>query len=625
MLPNLMHLRIQHGAACSTETILPIAMKRSGTSTDGEVQQPAKTARLDELAAYTTWLNSDTVDELDMAIKHAIEQCGARFAASDARHINARELAITRMLQSNHVIRSRFGLEPFFPPDASVGYLYVPSDATTIDMSSVKDNTVTFVRSWSDVGQQAMSRHALTILRASDHNSGDPSFYLIDSNGAHGSHALRLHYLEQPAHALHVLDTRPVQAEVQTTELWRNGQVLGKFMGWCSLWTLCLCELVSIGGLDVKGVQRLLSPNDDQATMRLLVIVRESTIRSFHRAVQWLEYNGYSETLQFKLLNPLKSSNADSATQHRTLTINGQALSVDIDEDHVQIGACKRRRALDFDTHGYSVFLRWEIVTGPLMFTVGVPFALKDLKHAIHTIRDAIESYFNITLPPFRDRGDSGTRSWILDDCAVYVPSVTSAETRALTALRNKLKTKLRERYKQTDLEWVRQTKRRVRTNALLNVDGNDRAFVFKDLDFTTAKVDGAVNNGADPDVLYKNALTKAFPMWKNETASGLTDHDLIVTLTVTYGSNQERASHSFGIDPNFNGLDVGTLVDSMKHIKALTTLTTQLLNIRQSRSLKVDVVGKNSTRSGTEYRSLGETWLWVDAERLILETINKM
>jgi hypothetical protein len=605
---------------------LSIDAKRDEGMGDSNGNRSAKVARVDSLGAYEAWLRTASDNETAQGIKRAIEQCRVQFVPLGDGYVNARELGITRVLQANAVIRARFGVEPFFPTNASVSYVCVSSDATLVDTSLAATSSVTFVRSWMD---QPTSRHAMTLLRETDGGNGNeaPSLYLVDSNGAKGSHAVRLEGLKHAPYPIKVLETLPVQTGVQNTDLWKRGQVLGKFMGWCSLWTMCLCELVAVGGLSVASAKLLMSPQNEEEMERLLVVVRESTIRTFHHAVQWLDRNGHTKSLQFKLLNPLKST---LATQTRpsalkSMAILGQTLAVEIVEDHVLIGACKKRRSMDFKENGYNVFMCWEIMNGPLLFTIGLPVALNDLKVVISKIRSAIETYFDTTLPPFYARGESGKRIWILEDYAVHVPVVLKPESRAALDVRTKLEAKLRGQYKETAVPWLNKSGIRLRTNELLNVDADGRQFVFKDIDFGTVKLDDAQKQkNVDPEIKYKSYLDEAFPLWKRKAAREISEDDMAIRIIVKNNTNgsEKKPKFSFGIGRDFDESDVALLVESIQRLRSMDDVTTALQNVNTQRSLVIEVATKNGTRRVQQVHNAFSEWRWDATTGLLFRTI---
>ena len=601
-----------------------------------EAAKSAKAARLDEFQLYQRWLQTPSdSDQVEQGVKDAILKCEARFVPVDTtRFLNAQELAITRVLQANSVIRARFGVTPFFPEDADVGYLNVMSDATEVDTSSAATQPVTFVRSWMNVGQQSMSRHAMTLLRATAQDAGNqqatPVLFLVDSNGRYGSHALRFEHLQHSPVPIRVLDTRGVQVGVQDTTLWKSGQVLGKFMGWCSLWTMCLCELVAVGGLSIDGVRRLMSPQTEEELMRLLVVVRQSSIRMFHHAVRWLDRNNYTQSLQFRLLNPYKfpanSETSNAMAAFGSIKILGETLAVEIDEDHVLIGACKKRRSLDVATHGYSVFVRWEIVNGPLLFTIGLAVALEDLTSLISEIRKAIETFFDTKLPPYRERGENGRRLWVLDDYAVYVPKLLQAESRAVENVREKLKDKLREMYKGTNPPWLEASNIKPRARTLLNIDLEGRAFVFNDnfdLRVTTSEEDAKAGRD-DPQILYKKSLSKTFPLWKKETAEAMKLDDIAIKLVVKTDKTKKVSSQSFGVRRDFNRSDVQTLIRLIQNLRSMDNLTNALTHQFVERSLTITIASKMGVNTVEQGSDATSPWRWDRTEDLLFDLLKQ-
>lgn len=261
-------------------------------------------------------------------------------------------------------------------------------------------------------------------------------------------------------------------------------------------------------------------------------------------------------------------------------------------------------------------------MNGPLLFTIGLPVALKDLKQAIGAIRSAIEKHFDTTLPPFYARGESGGRIWILDDYAVNVPVVPATERNAALDARKKLSAKIRGQYKTTKVPWLDTSGIRLLTNDLLNYPyGHDTQFVFKEFDLRTNKLDDAQKENTDPEITYKTSLDKAFPLWRREKAQEISKDDMAVRVIVKYDTNKEKSRFSFGISRDFDKLDVIWLVKRLRSMHKLG-FESLLQNTKNKRSLVINVAAKNGTRNVEQVHNAFSDWKWDTTKDLLFETI---
>lgn len=303
--PSLAHLCLQErsvstGVGTSKRKADPAALVVRG---EGPAKRVAADVRSDAEKEYNEWLKSTTNDtESEATLKRVLTLLStegeARRGSGEAGERNLREIAITRLLVANGLIRFNYGLEPFFG-DKSPQRQSIGRDATSVDTSNW--GALVWVSSRMDADDEFASRHAMVAMR---HPHND-RVTLIDSNGEEGKHAKRVQSLS--AGGIDVASTKPVQGNVQETGLWTEGQVLGRFKGWCTLWSLCVCELVALGGLTLDGVLWLLNPSNDHLE-RLLWIVRESAIRNFHRALTWLR-NKDASGVECRMLQKLPLPN----------------------------------------------------------------------------------------------------------------------------------------------------------------------------------------------------------------------------------------------------------------------------------------------------------------------------
>lgn len=361
--------------------------KRGFPGDDDTIGRAAVDVRHDAGATYAAWLERAGESEGERQLKTALRRLAEEAVVSDGKEW--REVGLTRLLSANALIRFNHGLVPFFGSRAPQ-YVSVLHDATMVDPAEWHD--LVFVRSWMIDSTGGVSRHAMVALR-------DPAtdrMALVDSNGARGSHAARVQALSNGT--VDVANTQALQTGVESTALWTEGQKLGTFMGWCSLWALCVCELVLLGDLTLQGVLWLLNPPEgEEGLERVLWTVRESAIRLFHRASTWLQRRAEGSAAHLLLQKPEHSQQA--------VTINSRRYKLTFNEDVVRIGTMGvAHLALeDKNAEDASIFVEWQIFAGPLQVEVAVPFAPDELVSAEEAVRDGLKAVLSADLPPLNE------------------------------------------------------------------------------------------------------------------------------------------------------------------------------------------------------------------------------
>ena len=431
-----------------------------------------------------------------------------------------KEIAIARLLASNSLIRQNSGLKPFFPPGNDPQYQVVMSNAVELDVTAWHDTV--FVRSWMNAGQTSTSRHALCAVRNVE--TGVMTF--IDSNGVNGPHANRLAELAnrfKPGSAT-VANTKALQVGVQRTSLWAEGQVLARFLGWCSLWALCVCELATAGGLSLRGVDAFLNMGDNDYEKEIVLwVVRRASIRIFHRCAAWVRVNRPG-SIELQMLEKL--SNAVES-----VNINGRPHAFEVDEDVIYIGS-KRRSHQDI-SKGESVYFNWKMCTGAMEVQVSTWFAPEDVEASEAAIRLALSTVLTDPLPPFK--------LWTYTNAAVYAYFPPTwhydciNETVALSVI-------LRQRYRghPASVEWATST---AGTKQLVNLSVFNAEFRDSFLKRDAATGDYVMNASQIAKRVKPMLTNKVKPLRAFEST------DLRVRLSIDGTQNGKELATTFGLD----------------------------------------------------------------------------
>ena len=514
-----------------------LCLESAQLPTDGplkrkEPDNPGRTAddvRRGAGTAYAEWLRSTSGSESEgeRELKATLRRLATEAVVSSGK--DWREVGLTRLLSANALIRFNHGLFPFFG-SRTPQYVSVLHDATVVDPAGWHD--LVFLRSWMVDRAGDVSRHAMVALR--DKKTGRMT--LVDSNGARGTHAARVQALSNGT--VDVANTQALQVGVESTALWTEGQKLGTFMGWCSLWALCVCELVLLGDLTLQGVLWLLNPPEgEEGLERVLWTVRESAIRLFHRASTWLERWAEGSAAHLLLQKPEQSQQA--------VTINGRRYRLTFNEDVVRIGTMGvAHLALDGkNAEDASIFVEWQIFAGPLQVEVAVPFAPGELVSAEEAVRSGLKDVLSADLPPLNE--------WKVVRSAVYSLFPSKAVLQRVKAVQ-RVKSALR-RYS-SSFEWAV-----VRTTPLVVPAVQQMRYEYRDVGVTWRR------QGSEPGTVTlrkgKNVVRQA-KGYELVDLQKFTEADARVRLEID-GKKDTRCL--FGLDPSASDDVVETLLANLE------------------------------------------------------------
>ena len=232
-------------------------------SSDGTEKKPThQDVRQEFYAQFTGKLGTDAfgtlnplLTKLNAVIEAEITKKSAEVHGDDLQRTQWREVALTRVLHSNHLIRFEHGVTPFLHNLSEdkkrqvqqFKLLEKEPEPGTINVDAWPD--LTFLVSHMTDGTQpdGISRHALIAMKQRLPQGGGYVMYIIDSNGKDAQQAKRVHALLSAAapSRVEIAPTSPIQANVTRTTLWAGGQALGRDMGWCSLFALGVVYLVT--------------------------------------------------------------------------------------------------------------------------------------------------------------------------------------------------------------------------------------------------------------------------------------------------------------------------------------------------------------------------------------------
>lgn len=355
----------------------------------------------------------------------------------DSQHLVER--AIERFLRNNHMVRMEHGLVPFFRKDVPrrfIGHLQKSID----DIKEWDD--FTFVVSYRQKGPDekqrndygdGIGRHGLVALRKVPGDTRSPVVF-FDSNGHGGLHARRLVDLCPSGTAESAL-ILPVQGNVQTTSLWKQGQLLAKYMGWCSLFALTCTALVIDYGFTPQLLTQLLGDETTPAE-HILVLVRDVTVGLFHRVLGWYKADvSRQEGVTFSRLN-------EAASDSSSVKIFGRRTVVHFEEFKVRIGTTRRtyltnEQLIEADkgrgvkSKGRSLYLAAYIAVPPVFIETGIPIAFSEVDDCVSEITRALKTlYPKVQLPPVNE--------WrLFDDVAAHVNVAPEWLSSSIMRLRN--------------------------------------------------------------------------------------------------------------------------------------------------------------------------------------------
>ena len=491
-------------------------------------ERTADAVRRDAGVAYAAWLErTESESEGERQLKTTLRRLTTEAIVSSGK--DWREVGLTRLLSANALIRFNHGLFPFFGY-RTPQYVSVLHDATVVDTAGW--HKLVFVRSWMIDRTGGVSRHVMVALR-------DPAtgrMTLVDSNGARGAHAARVRALSNET--VDVANTQALQTAVESTALWIEGQKLGTFMGWCSLWSLCVCELVLLGDLTLQGVLWLLNPPEGGESLeRVLWTVRESAIRLFHRASTWLQRWAEGSAAHLLLQKPEESQQA--------VTINGRRYKLTFNEDVVRVGTVGVAHLTldDQNTEDASIFVEWKIFAGPLQVEVAVPFAPDELVSAEEALRNGLKAVLSADLPPLNE--------WKVVRSAVYSLFPSKAVLQRVEAMQ-RVKSALR-MYNES-FKWAV-----VRTTRLLTPTVDQMKYEYRDVGVRwrpQGSEPGTVKLRKGQHVVRK---AKGYELVRLQK---FTEADVRVRLEIN-GKKDTRCL--FGLDPSASDDDVKTLLSNVE------------------------------------------------------------
>lgn len=398
-----------------------------------ELQPRADAVRLKGNSNFDEWLSTNS-GTLQAAITRSLENT----LKLPEEFRNLREIAMTRFLKGNHMLRFELGLGLFFPEGRAPEQRWVKEDVERLDLSEW--GKLVFVVSHMQVQDESkatrMSRHALVAMRNPDR---DNVVTFIDSNGSDFWHPKRLVKLAAAAgQTAEIAQTRGMQMAVEKTDLYQNGQILARqasVLGWCTLWAFMITRLVSVGGATLADVVQLMNMVEGPGLSYALTLVRESTIATYNRCMYWFEQNeDYKVRLGYKMMVDPGSSGSSKVVVDTGRTPEYPS-PVHIKDEIVTIGP--ETNAVHFPVDQQNpcapetrcVFVGLAFETDSLQIRVAAPYDMNSFK--LEKARDLAKAAICKVMPGVEEKLGSGVRDdykvyarlppkW-MDDCVVYL------------------------------------------------------------------------------------------------------------------------------------------------------------------------------------------------------------